>query len=326
MRKNIAQRTVAALLCAAVCFGLLAGCGNGSEQSSSSPTVEQTAPTESSYEVPEETCSAIRRELHEYFYGYDGNSTVSVSDYNGALDISLYYDGMVLRVPFPDYANALSIQSKELAAEYGEEIYKITVQFTGGQGKSIAWESYDGISGDLTDTYEETISLSDQTIDDLVERYGCMDWFYQLSESATQSDAPDSDEDAPPIGPVGGDGISTLDVTIGLLSSTIDGSVVYDPDANCIIEIISADGFVQSFLKSYAEDSASSAERWDTTKSNFCSLDKSTRKLINQSCNSEVDTMFAVADNEWEHEYVLIIQNGEVAYNLIDDFIDQHTP
>ena len=96
---------------------------------------------------------------------------------------------MVLRVPFPDYVNALSVQSTELAAEYGEDIYKISVQFTGGHGKSITWDSSDGVSGDLTDTYEDVLSLSGQTVDDLVERYGCMNWFYDLSDDATQSSA-----------------------------------------------------------------------------------------------------------------------------------------
>jgi len=99
----------------------------------------------------------------------------------------LDYAGMVLRVPFPDYANALSIQSAELAEDYGENIYKISVQFTGGQGKFITWESYDGFSGKLTDTYDGTITFYNQTIKDLVNRYGCMDWFYKLSESAAKS-------------------------------------------------------------------------------------------------------------------------------------------
>lgn len=151
-------------------------------------------PTESVYEVPQETCMSIQRELYKYFHGFDDNSVVSVSDCTGALDIFLCYEGMVLRVPFPDYANALSVQSKELAAEYGEEIYRITVQFTGGQGKSVTWESYNGISGNLVDTYEDAIDLSNQTIQNLVDRYGCMDWFYQLSEPefSTPSDAPNA--------------------------------------------------------------------------------------------------------------------------------------
>lgn len=180
------KRSMSFLLSLCVLFSLSA-CGSGG-----SPSDEQTAPIESSYSVPEETCSAIRRELREYFYGFDGNSTVSVSDCDGALDISLYYVGMALRVPFPDYANALSIRSTELAAEYGEDIYKIRVQFTGGQGKAITWDSYDGVSGDLTDTYEDALSLPGQTIEDLVERYGCMDWFYNLSGGSTQSDAKDN--------------------------------------------------------------------------------------------------------------------------------------
>lgn len=181
------KRSTSFLLSLCILFSLSA-CGG----SSGNPPSEQTTPIESSYSVPEETCSAIRRELREYFYGFDGNSTVSVSDCDGALDIALYYVGMALRVPFPDYANALSIRSTELAAEYGEDIYKIRVQFTGGQGKSITWDSYDGISGDLTDTYEDALSLSGQTIEDLVERYGCMDWFYNLSGSTAQSEDKDS--------------------------------------------------------------------------------------------------------------------------------------
>lgn len=185
------KKSIYILLTLCVLFSLSA-CGSGGGGNSDGPSAEQSTPVESPREIPEETCNAIRRELHEYFYGFDGNSTISVSDCDGALDISLYYVGMALRVPFPDYVNALSVQSSTLAAEYGEDIYKIRVQFTGGHGKSITWDSYDGISGDLTDTYENALSLSGQTVEDLVARYGCMDWFYNLSGVAVQPDTKDS--------------------------------------------------------------------------------------------------------------------------------------
>ena len=326
MKRKIISRILAALMVVA-----LAACGSpDAVEEIPTPEVEDTptpTPTESVYEVPQETCMSIQHELYEYFHGFDENSVVSVSDCAGALDIFLCYEGMVLRVPFPDYANALSVQSKELAAEYGEEIYRITVQFTGGQGKSITWETYDGISGNLVDTYEDAIDLSNQTIQDLVDRYGCMDWFYQLSEPEISTpdvsdDVPDNEKDTLPIGPVGGNGFTSLDSTIYLLSSMSDGSVVYDPEANCIIEILPVDGFIQAFLTAYSNDSESSVERWETTKSNYCSLDNSTRDLINQMCDVEVDTMFALVDNEQEYGYVMLIQNGEVTYSLIDDFID----
>lgn len=160
-------------LSVAVCC-TVAGCSSGGSETGVAPPADQSAPVEPAHEIPEETLNAIRRELRGYFYGFDDNSIISVSDCNGALDIGLYYAGMVLRVPFPDYVNALSIRSTELAAEYGEDIYKISVQFTGGHGKSITWDSSDGVSGDLTDTYEDVLSLSGQTVEDLVERYGCM--------------------------------------------------------------------------------------------------------------------------------------------------------
>lgn len=323
------KRKVLALIFTGLIVAAFAGCG--SPDSVEATPAPMPTPTESSYEVPSETCISIQQVLYEYFHGFDDNSVVSVSDYDGALDIVLRYDGMVLRVSFPDYANALSVQSKELAAEYGESIYKITVQFTGGQGKSITWESYDGISGDLTDTYEDAINLPDQTIQDLVDRYGCMDWFYQLSEpeTSTQSDisddVSDSEEDFLPIGPVGGDGWSSMDSTIYLLSSTLDASVVYDSEANCIIETVPTDGFIQSFLTSYyGNDSESALERWETTKSTYRSLDNAARKLIDQLCDVKVDTMFALVDNEQENGIVMMIQNGETTYSLIDDvFIDQ---
>lgn len=322
------KKGISILLTLSVLFSLPA-CGGGGGGNNVSPSDNQSTPIESPYEIPEETCNEIQYTLHEYFHGFDDNSIISVSDCSGALDIKLCYDGMVLRVPFPDYANALSVQSQELAADYGEDIYKITVQFNGGPGKSVTWESHDGISGHLTDTYEETISISGQTIDDLVNRYGCMNWFYQLSESGesvAQPVEPDSVEDFPPIGPVGGEGISTVDVTLYLLSGLSGDStsnIVYDSSANCIIYTLSADGFVESFLKAYADDSASSIERWEKTKSTFLSLDGSTRKLISQSCDTEVDTMFVVVDNEQEQQlkYIMMLQNGEIIYNLIDDFI-----
>ena len=186
MKKFVKPFALVGLLIAVCCT--VAGCGGESGETSEIPPAEQSALSEPAHEIPEETLNAIRRELRGYFYGFDGNSITSVSDCDGALDIGLYYVGMVTRVPFPDYVNALSVQSTELAAEYGEDIYKISVQFTGGQGKSITWDSYDGVSGDLTDTYDGALSLSGQTIEDLVERYGCMDWFYNLSGDSAQSD------------------------------------------------------------------------------------------------------------------------------------------
>lgn len=178
-------------LSVAVCC-TVAGCSSGGSETGVAPPADQSAPVEPAHEIPEETLNAIRRELRGYFYGFDDNSIISVSDCNGALDIGLYYAGMVLRVPFPDYVNALSIRSTELAAEYGEDIYKISVQFTGGHGKSITWDSSDGVSGDLTDTYEDVLSLSGQTVEDLVERYGCMNWFFDLSSNVAQSGAKDN--------------------------------------------------------------------------------------------------------------------------------------
>jgi len=317
-----------ATLLLALSLLMLSACGGSNSDGS---TIESTAPIDAPHEVPEETCSAIVQELREYFYGFDENSTVSVSDHNGALDISLYYVGMVLRVPFPDYANALSIQAKELAEEYGEDIYRIRVQFTGGQGKTITGDSYDGISWDLTDTYEDAISLSSQTIDDLVERYGCMDWFYKLSAEDKQNGAVNDDSDNSstgsddeeflPTGPVGGNGSFSLDSIIDILSSESDSEVAYDPDANCIVTIMSADGIIQGFVEKYVNDPDSAIERWETSKSTYLSLDNAYRKLI-AMCDSEVETMFVLVDNEQENRYVLMIQNGELTHCFIDDFIE----
>ena len=189
--KNFVKLFALVGLLVAVCC-MVAGCGGRSSETGITPPAEQSALVESAHEIPEETLNAIRRELRGYFYNFDDNSIISVSDCNGSLDIGLYYAVMVLRVPFPDYVNALSVRSTELAAEYGEDIYKISVQFTGGHGKSIAWDSSDGVSGDLTDTYEDALSLSGQTVEDLVERYGCMNWFYDLSDYAMQSSAKDN--------------------------------------------------------------------------------------------------------------------------------------
>ena len=154
-------------LSVAVCC-TVAGCSSGGSETGVAPPADQSAPVEPAHEIPEETLNAIRRELRGYFYGFDDNSIISVSDCNGALDIGLYY------------------------AEYGEDIYKISVQFTGGHGKSITWDSSDGVSGDLTDTYEDVLSLSGQTVEDLVERYGCMNWFFDLSSNVAQSGAKDN--------------------------------------------------------------------------------------------------------------------------------------
>lgn len=327
MKKLVKLFALVCLLVAVCCT--VAGCSSGGSETGVAPPADQSAPVEPAHEIPEETLNAIRRELRGYFYGFDGNSTISVSDCDGALDIGLYYVGMVTRVPFPDYVNALSVQSTELAAEYDEDIYKISVQFTGGQGKSITGDSYDGISWELTDTYDDAINLSGQTIEDLVERYGCMDWFYNLSGDTEQSNVSNggtngNDEEPLPVGPVGGDGSFTLDSTVYVLSGTIDGEITYDPEANCIISIISADGFIQAFLEEYVGDSVSSVEHWETAKATYQSLDNATRKLIDTSCDSEVDTMFTVVDSQRENGYILMIQNGEITYDLIAAFVEQH--
>ena len=99
---------------------------------------------------------------------------------------------------------------------------------------------------------------------------------------------------------------------------------MFDPDANCIIVTVSADGLVQNFIRAYADDSVAAAEHWIETRSTYQSFDGSIRKLISITCDSEVDTMFAVFDNEQEYKYVLLSQNGEVTHSLIDDFINQH--
>lgn len=86
---------------------------------------------------------------------------------------------------------------------------------------------------------------------------------------------------------------------------------------------ISADG-IQAFLEEYVGDSVSSVEHWETAKSTYQSLDNATHKLIDTSCDSEVDTTFTVVNSQRENGYILMIQNGEITYDLIAAFIEQH--
>lgn len=139
------------------------------------------APSESA-RIPYETLDTIRGELEEFFSGHSGIS-ISVLDTNdGEINTSLNAEGMVLQVAFPDFANAMVVQSQELTEKHGLLLSQVSITFTDGEDNLMNWRTSDFISGYLLDSYNgNDLLISDQTIENLVDRYGAMDWFYPLS-------------------------------------------------------------------------------------------------------------------------------------------------
>lgn len=162
----------------ALCFVfalLLCGC-------SSAPPQNTEPIVEANKGIPYETLKAIEDELRTFYSERDNDASIYVSDDDGALDISLNAEGMVAQIVFSDYANALVIQSQELSAKYDLSVSLVSVTFTAGKDSLMNWRTSDCISGTLVDTYDGAdLLLHNQTIEDLVDRYGAMNWFYPLS-------------------------------------------------------------------------------------------------------------------------------------------------
>ncbi len=157
---------------------LLVGCAS---QQAEEPSA---APSESDTKIPQETLNDINTRLTDFFYGHDNVSIVVLDDGDGAFETSLHAVGMVLQITFPDFANAMVIQSQELAEEYGLSLSEVSITFTAGEEDVMRWSTNDCISGILFDAYNgNEILLKNQSIADLVDRYGAMDWFYPLSSA-----------------------------------------------------------------------------------------------------------------------------------------------
>lgn len=154
---------------------LLAGC-TSQQGAEPSPT-----PAESGTEIPQEVLSDIEGRLTDFLSEY-GDVSIFAFDDGGALRTSFHADGMVLQVTFPDYANAMVVQSQELAAEHDLSISEVSVTFTAGEDNTMSWRTNDCSSGTLIDAYNgNELLLKSQSIADLVDRYGAMDWFYPLT-------------------------------------------------------------------------------------------------------------------------------------------------
>lgn len=139
----------------------------------SQATTENDTPEAISFEVT----SAITTELEEVFAGYS-YSRISVFGNVGALDISLHCEGMVSQAMFSDYAMALASESLRLADENDLSIHAVKLIFSRGEDEFTTWTSDDCIVGTLADNYgDDWIVKSNQSIDDLVDRYGTMNWF-----------------------------------------------------------------------------------------------------------------------------------------------------
>lgn len=176
---------------------LLFGCGKGNQEVE--PIEEKDPATVAIQEfseddtIPYETIkliqSDIERELSSIgavtdqmsLYVMDGNDSNSIS-------ILIGWEGMVLAVQFPDYVNASIIHINEVAQKHNLAVSDYDIGFSRGEGEVLTWHSTDGISGELFDSYDsDTTSFQDQTVQDLVDRYGCTNEFYDISEYEAQN-------------------------------------------------------------------------------------------------------------------------------------------
>ena len=177
------KRLFLALILAWLMLVSLAGCGSPDSDTPLQNAESTELIAEVDTGVPDETLDAIKSALKAFFSERDEDASIYVFGDDGTLDISLDAEGMVMgfQTVFPDYANALVIQSQELAAEYDLSISQISVTFTAGEDNLRNWTTYDCISGILADTYDGgKLVLVDQTIEDLVDRYGTEGWFYPI--------------------------------------------------------------------------------------------------------------------------------------------------
>lgn len=161
----------------------LVGCGTPDSDTALQGAGSTELIAEADIGVPYETLDAIESALKTFFSERDEDASIYVFGDDGTLDISLNAEGMVMgfQTVFPDYANALVIQSQKLAAEYDLSISQISITFTAGEDNLRNWTTYDCTSGILADTYDGgNLVLVDQTIEDLVDRYGTEGWFYTI--------------------------------------------------------------------------------------------------------------------------------------------------
>lgn len=141
-------------------------------------------------EIPYEKCSQFTQELEAYFSAYGNSLKIGVMGAEDGVDVFLHFPGMPLRVQFPDFANALVVQSEEIAQRLDVPVRSIETAFTTGSEneKIIRWETKDGVTGTLADNYEGNVVLTGQTIGDLVARYGCTNEFYDLTSGSNSSE------------------------------------------------------------------------------------------------------------------------------------------
>lgn len=174
---------------------LLLSCGNNNP---STEPVEEVDPATAYLEelskddlIPYETCKQIKQDIEQELsdiglfvepmtlYVMDGDDSESIS-------IHIAWAGMALAVQFPDYVNASIIHINEVAEKYNLTVSDYFVAFSRGEGEGITWHSTDGVSGEVFDSYGadavSAVSFKNQTISDLVARYGCTNEFYDLSE------------------------------------------------------------------------------------------------------------------------------------------------
>lgn len=135
-------------------------------------------------EIPYKTCQAIEEEIAGYFSEHGGK--VYVFGDKGVLTVSMFMEGQASKAPFADFANALVVKAKEIAEEYELGIGSIELMFSAGENDFLKWSTSDCVSGQLGDTYNgAAVFLNSQTIQDLVDRYGAMNWFYELAPEST---------------------------------------------------------------------------------------------------------------------------------------------
>lgn len=178
---------------------VLSSCGGGNQ---TTEPVEEIDPATTAIQeltkddkIPYETTKQIREDIERALFDIGAvtdSMTLYVMDGNESDSISILisWSGMALEVQFPDYVNASVIHTKEVAQKYNLTVSDIDVGFSRGEGEAVTWHSTDGVSGTLFDSYGadsmSAVSFENQTLGDLIARYGCTNEFYDLSEYEEQ--------------------------------------------------------------------------------------------------------------------------------------------
>lgn len=296
------KKTAALLVIISVAlFATLTACASGTN------TVHNNNPdTQNVAEISNDICTAIDDGISAFFdsYGYD-DVIITVLDSNGGLYVGLSCQGMVLQVTFADYANALVKEAQMLAQDYDVDIYQISVAFTRGEDEITSWRTQDCSTGTLLDSYGGSkVLLSGQTIEDLVERYGAANLFYELLPTEPPSVAPSE---------------ISIDSLCSSIESKLSGysgqTVTYDDTA--ITATIWQDGLANAVSITREVDNSALKETWASVIDTHIALSDEIREQIDSAGWEDVSFVLNIVSDLDSDEVLLSINDATVVYDVL---------